>query len=399
MEKNTNGRGKEVRTAVFHPHFRPGGGSEFKAVLICQAARGFGPVTLIGNAAVDLELVDRLYGTSLASGGIEVKALPPALRSMYRFDALSAYRVGRWARERSGGYDLLISAYNPLDFGRPGIQFLADVSFDDELRRMYLPKGGGLRGAFYRRSPMRSAYLGLGRLLSRQSAEGWRANLTVANSRWTKEACGERFSSRTVVIYPPVPDRPAGPPWADRADGFVLMSRIVPEKRIELAIEALRAVRLAGCDVHLHILGRGDDRKYMDHIGRLCRETGGWARYEGFCGETEKASFLGGHKYGISACGGEAFGISSAEMIKAGLITWVPASGGQTEVVDRPELVFASAEEAAARILPVLRDGGLAADIRGHLARRAACFSTGRFVSEVRDLITGFLEEGAEKRT
>ncbi len=393
-----SGRARSIRTVVFHPHFKLGGGSESKAVWSCQAAREFGPVTLVSDVAIDLQAADGFFGTSLAAGGVEVESLPPAISSLRHFDALSAYRLGRWAKAKRGEYDIMISTYNPMDFGKPGIQSLADVGFDDELRRRYHPQASGLKGLFYRRSPLRSAYLALGRAMSRQSDDGWLRNLTVANSEWTKEVYDGKYPAlKTVVVYPPVPDLPPGRAWQDRENGFVVMSRIVPEKRIETAIEVVRAVRLAGFDVHLHILGRGDDRKYLERIERQCRESGGWARYEGLLHGAEKAGFLGGHRFGISGCRGEAFGISVAEMIKAGMIAWVPASGGQVEVVDHPDLVFGSADEAVGRILSVLRDETRLEGLREHLARRAELFSTGRFVADVRCLMAGFLEGGLEQ--
>lgn len=386
-----------IRTAVFHPHFKLGGGSESKAAWSCQAAREFGQVTLVSDVVIDLKAVDRFFGTSIAAGGVEVECLPPAFRTLRHFDALSAYRLGRWAKAKRGEYDIMISTYNPMDFGRPGIQSLADVSFDDGLRRRYHPQASGLKGLFYRRSPLRSAYLALGRAMSGQSDDGWLRNLTVANSEWTKQVYDGKYPAlRTVVIYPPVADFPPGRPWLDRENGFVVMSRIVPEKRIETAIEAVRALRRAGFDIHLHILGRGDDGQYLEHIERLCRESGGWARYEGLLYGAEKAGFLGGHRFGISGCEGEAFGISVAEMIKAGMVVWVPASGGQVEIVDHPDLVFGSADEASVRILSVLRDEARLDGLREHLARRAELFSTGRFVADVRSLLSGFLDDDME---
>jgi len=380
-----------LKTAVIHPAFKPAGGSEYLAVWLCEALRETGLVTLASNLAVDLGQVDRIFGTSLASGGVKVKYLPPA-GIFKNFDALSAYRLSRWAKVSRSLYDLMISTYNPVDFGQAGIQFLADVSFEDELRRRYHPKPAGIKSLLYGRSFLRNAYLGLGRLLAGQSGQGWKRNLTVANSFWTKQVYEERFGLEAAVIYPPVPECPEARPWPERDNGFVVMSRIVPEKGLESAISIIRAVRSAGYDVHLHILGRADDQNYLAKIDSLCRESGGWAHYEGPRFGEEKARFLAAHKFGLSACRGEAFGISVAEMVKAGMIAWVPAGGGQVEVVDCAELVYGSEEEAAALIISVLKDEAKAEAIRNHLARRAELFSTGRFVQEARALVRSFLE-------
>lgn len=386
-----------VRTAVFHPHFTPGGGSEAKAAWTAEAARAFGPVTMISNNPLDLRTIDQVYGTRLASGGIETLCLPPRPGLLKKFDALSGFRLGRWALAEGDRYDVMISTYNPMDFGRPGIQFLADVSFDDELRRRYHPKAGKLAGLAYSRSCLRSVYLGLGRKLSGETEDGWKMNMTVANSAWTKERYEGKLGIRAEVVYPPVPGPGTVRSWADRGDGFVIMARIVPEKGIETAFRVLAKVRAAGYDVHLHILGRADDPSYMRKVGELCRENGVWARYEGLVVGGEKEAFLSRHRFGFSACRGEAFGVSVAEMIKAGMIVWVPDGGGQVEVVGHhPDLVYRSEEEAAAKIMAVLGDGNRMMRLAEYLDRRSGDFSTGRFVSEVRALITRFLEGRTE---
>jgi len=382
------------RVAVLHPELRGGAGSEATAVWLAQALAGVCRVTLASMGPVDLPKLDGIYGTSLSSGGIEILAIPFPRGPARKFDALRSYPLGRWARKNSGAFDLMISTYNVMDFGRPGIQFIADFSFDDGLRRELHPPVPGIGSVFYRKTPLRALYLGLGRRLARQSRDGWRDNLTLANSRWTRDIFERRFGVKAGVLYPPVHADFAPTAWDRKENGFVVMARMAPEKRVERTIAILDEVRRAGHDVRLHILGREDHRDYAKRIRGLCRERGAWARFEGLVVGERKNALLAGLRYGLSACRNEAFGIGVAEMAAAGCVAWVPRGGGQVEIVDDEDLVYDSDEEAVRKIVRVLEDGERQAALGRHLGTRAALFGSGRFVEEARRVVSGFVNGG-----
>lgn len=379
------------RAAVLHPDLRGGAGSEGVAVWLARALRDTARVTLVSMGPVDLPKLDGLYGTDIAGSGVETISLPVPPGPAARFDALRAYRLGRWAKARAGEWDVLVSAYNIMDFGRRGIQLIADVSFDDGLRRSLHPAAAGARRLLYARSPMRWLYLRLGRAMAGQSRHGWRRNLTYANSAWLRDVFERRFGLPCGVLYPPVASGAAALPWEERENGFVVLARLTPEKGVERAIAVLDEVRRSRPDVHLHILGRADDRATTEAVRRLCRERAGWASYEGFVGGKAKDALLARHRYGLSGCRHEAFGIGVAEMVKAGMIVWVPGAGGQVEVVGDGDLAYDDERDAARTIVAVLGDASRQADLRRRLEARGALFSTDRFISEVRGIVSGFL--------
>ncbi len=383
------------RTAILHPDLQGSGGSEGTAAWLAEALKESCRVSLVSMGPIDLARLDTIYGTRLGTGRVETVSLPIPKGLERRFDALRSHRLGRWAKARAGEFDVMISSYNVMDFGRRGIQYIADFSFDDGLRRSLHPAGtGGLRGAAYRKTPLRSLYLRLGRALSRQSEAGWRRNVTYANSAWAKKALEERLGLESAVLYPPVPTEFAAVPWEERENGFVVLARLAPEKQVERAMAVLAEVRQAGHDIHLHILGREDGRGYAERIRRLCRESGGWARLEGFAAGDAKRTFLAGHRYGISGCRNEAFGIGVAEMVAAGCVAWVPRGGGQVEIVAHDGLIFENDGEAASKIAATLADPGRQSALRRHLAGRAEAFSTARFVEASRRAVEGFLNGG-----
>jgi glycosyltransferase involved in cell wall biosynthesis len=384
------------RIAVVHPLLFPGGGSEACAMWTLQALQDEYATTLITMGHPDLRVLNRSYGTSVDAGRIELRtlAIPPGLGR--RFDALRGVRLARYCRRRAGDFELMISAYNVMDFGAAGIQHIADFSFDDALRRELDFEDGKTEGLFHRRSPARTLYLKLAAALAGTDGAGWGKNRTVANSEWTRALLLERLGLDSEVIYPPVSGATSDVPWERREDGFVVMARLVPEKRIELIISVLAEVRQTK-PIHLHILGRRGRSGYARRLEALCRALGDWVHLEGEAYGTAKAALLAGHKYGISGRRAEAFGIAVAEMVKAGMIVWVPDDGGQTEIVGDSGLTFAGRDQAVSRILSVLTDPGREAALRRQLEARSAAFSSSRFVSETQALVRDVLKKGATR--
>lgn len=377
--------------AIFHPQVKPGGGSEALLAWTAFVLRKLCRVTLVSNAPVDLEKLNLFYGPSLSSDEIRQVILPPPARFIGRFDALAGFRLGRWAKANRHRFDLMVSTYNVMDFGKAGLQFLVDVSFDDELRRAWHPSPSGWRSIFYLNSPLRRWYLSLAKNLSRQTQSGWLQNVTVANSRWLAGVFEKKYGLKTRVIYPPIPEVAKDRTWTERSAGFVVMARISPEKNLELAISIVKALRNRGFDLHLHILGRLDDRVYARDIFRLCRESQGVAVYEGLVFGEKKKDYLSNHRFGLSTCSQEAFGLSVAEMVRAGMIVWVPGGGGQIEIVNEPDLVFENERDATEKIARVLSDDNLRLKLSQRLKKQAQLFSADRFVRETKELFESFL--------
>jgi len=380
------------RVAVVHPQLVAGGGSEACAMWTLQALQDECRLTLVTMGRPDLGSMNRKYGTTVDENKIEGRflRLPPGTRK--RFDALRGFRLARYCRRHARDFDAMISAYNVMDFGVPGIQVIADLSFDDGLRRELDFAGGVAESAFHKASVGRSLYLGLARALTGSRGDDWKRNLTVANSEWTRDLLRERFGVASNVVYPPVVGDFPAVPWSEREDGFVFIGRLVPEKGVHRVIEILGDVRKEK-PVHLHIIGRRERTAHAREIEELCRRNREWIHLEGEKYGPEKAEFLARHKYGISGCRSEAFGIAVAEMVKAGCLVWVPDGGGQTEILAHPELIYAGRDEAVAKIRGVLTEPEKQTRLRDHLRARAGLFSAERFVREMRVIVREFLEE------
>jgi len=106
-----------------------------------------------------------------------------------------------------------------------------------------------------------------------------------------------------------------------------------------------------------------------------------------------KMEFLSRHKFGIHGKENEPFGITIAEMVKAGCIVWVPKGGGQVEIVNQAALIYNDRDDAAVKIGAVVASAERQGRLREHLARQASRFSAGLFMTTIRDIVRDELSE------
>jgi glycosyltransferase involved in cell wall biosynthesis len=177
------------------------------------------------------------------------------------------------------------------------------------------------------------------------------------------------------VVYPPVGTEFPDVPWEEKEQAFVMIGRIAPEKRVERAIAILDAVRRRGYAMQFRLCGQIGEDIYGQRIARLCREHADWIIVEGEVSGKRKARILAGCQFGIQTREAEPFGISVAEMVKAGSIVFAPNDGGQVEVLNHPLLSFESDSDAVERICLVLDDVGRQVELREHLRRQARMFN------------------------
>ncbi len=386
-----------TKIAIIHPRLVVGGGSEAKPLWILETLKDDYVVYLITMGEVDLKRLNSCYGTNLKSNQFNIISLPIPRFLRKRFDALRSYRLARYCKKHASEFDLMISTYNTMDFGQRGIQCIADFSFDDRLRQTFDILQPGLKGLFYKSSPLRWIYLKIGEILAGNSKDGWKKNLTIANSDWSGKIMIKIHGIKTKTVYPPVASTFPGIPWSERENGFVVLARLTPEKRIDKVMEILKRVRERGYNIHLHILGRFDDSSYARTLRELCEKNSDWSFMEGLMIGQKKLEFIARHKFSISGRENEPFGIAVAEAVKAGCIVWVPNGGGQVEIVDHPDLIYDSVEDAVNKIEKVLKNDGTQVELQKNLVRQAEKFSVERFRAEIRNIVQQFLEEKSEK--
>ncbi|MFZ0393024.1 MAG: glycosyltransferase [Terracidiphilus sp.] len=383
--------GRRPRVVIGHPFFGRGG-SEACAIWLCEALKQDCDLTLVTTGGWNLDGLNQYYGTSVKSGEVRVRLapMPPLPRGVFAA-ALRGACFQRFARRIAGDYDIRISAYNPTDWGLPAVHFIADFCWHRGLREQLHPPTPGF---VYRDTILRKAYLRLAAAYERPSGRDvLHEDAVIANSWWSamliQQTCGAKCAS---VVYPPVWTEIPFVPWKEKEEAFAMIGRIAPEKRIEEAILILEAVRAGGHGVGLHLCGEIGDDLYGRRIAQLCRERADWIVVEGRVSGERKSRILAHCRYGIQACGAEGFGISVAEMVKAGSIVFAPANGGQAEILDNPELLFTNEADAIAKIQAVLRKPEKQEQLAGRLAGRAPLFDARNFIRQARACIAATVQ-------
>jgi glycosyltransferase involved in cell wall biosynthesis len=355
-------------------------------------------VTLFTFSNPDLKSLNETYGTRLSDCDVQLKIprfirwIPSDLLNGYSSFTLRQHLLIRYFKSVRKDYDLAISAFNEMDMGSPGIQYIHFPMFarGHEFARKIVG---------YPDSTIRAIYRSLCRIGSNFSEEGMRQNYTIANSNWTAAIVKQLYDIDSMVVYPPVVREFPNIPWEERESGFVLIGRIVPEKRIEKAIRILREVRSHGHDIHLHIIGGVGLPRYKNDLQQLC-EGLPWVFWENRLTRAELNQLVPRHKYGLHVRENEQFGIGIAEMVTAGCIPFVPSEGGQVEIVGENKwMAFQDEDDAAKKITMVLSNKGLQSDLRHLLIGRANLFSTDRFNAEIRGIVENFLRFKDESAT
>ena len=373
------------RIAVLFPKFS-GGGAEFVASCMLQVLSSRYETHLFTLSDIDFGQLDRHFGTHLDGSGIILHiplTIVPGLlqRQAHSLMTIRQHLLSYSFRRSHKEYDLGIGAFNEMDLGRRGIQYIHGPLFgrgSDVARRVL----------GYPASPLRMVYQRLCERMSGYSEERMRSNSTLTNSRWTAELVHRSHNIEAEVLYPPVILDPPDIPWRDRENGFVCCARISPDKNLETVIEIIRGVRKERSDTHLHILGSGGDLKYGKRVARLCEKNASWLFLEENLDRMQLARMLAMHRFGIHGRAGEGFGISIAEMVRAGCIPFVPNGGGQVEVVGENDyLTFRDPDQAVEKILTVLSDRTLAKDLTLFLRGRAGVFSYERFAEEFLEVV------------
>lgn len=364
------------RIAVFYPAFL-GGGAEAVALWILETLSQNYSLTLFTISSPNLERLNALYGTSIQPESIQIRSffshqferfINTLISNSYPIRMTLFHALIRWIKRESIHYDLPISAYNAVDLGKPGIQYIHWVKV--------------LEG-----NPFFNAISGL-------TPEGIRQNSSVSNSSIVAACVQQDYQTPAVVVYPPVVLEPQQLPWSDREAAFICSGRLTDAKQPHKVIQILEAVRTKGYSVKLYLTGGGGGvyaYRYEKFIQSLVEQHSSWITLFKDLNYEEYIKLLSRCKYGIHYKK-EPFGISIAEMVKAGVIPWVRTEGGQVEIIgsEVPELMFEDEADAIAKILYLLEKPDEQTRLRQLLDQRKTLFSTQRFQHEFTQVVDNF---------
>jgi glycosyltransferase involved in cell wall biosynthesis len=173
-----------------------------------------------------------------------------------------------------------------------------------------------------KRDPLTRAALAL--ILKRWRQWDWiaaqRVDRYVANSETTRRRINRYFSRDAEVLHPPV-DTTRFTPTGDVGDAYVVLSELMPHKRIDVAIRAFNRLALP-----LLVVGNGPEAR------RLRRLAGPTVRFAGFLDDRQVARLLPRAR-ALVVPATEEFGISAVEAHAAGRPVIALREGGARETV------------------------------------------------------------------
>lgn len=373
---------------MVQPSMNPPGGGNGVAAWMIEALKSEHRIALLTWEVPRLEAINRFYGTSLRPSDFEPILLPRLLHAITRRTptpmALIKDNYLLWrCRRMAARFDVVISANNEVDLGRRGIQYIhyPKLSLRPEIDLRW----------FHRLPFVVDAYRWMSLHLSGFSLERMRRNLSLVNSDFIGARVRALHGVQTVTLFPPIAGSFPAFAWEHREDGFVCISRLSPEKRIEQIVEILSKVRDSGHHLHLHIIGTSGNDAYAAFIKTCVESNRSWVTMHENLARHELAPFVASHRYGIHAMEGEHFGMAVAEMVRAGCIVFAPNNGGPAQILGGNEsLLYTSSQDAADKIGFTMINSERQKALRNYLARRSVLFSAQRFVNQFRELVERF---------
>ena len=276
------------------------------------------------------------------------------------------------------GYDLVVSSSSAWAHGVIADADAVHVCYcHNPFRYAWNAREATLAG----RSPV--VRTGLAMIFQRWRQWDWiaaqRVDTYVANSETTRKRVKRYFGREARVLYPPVETARFTPGAV--ADDYVVLSELMPHKRIDLAVEAFNELRLP-----LTVVGNGPDAR------RLRRIAGPNIRFTGRVSDEDAAALLSSAR-ALVVTATEEFGIAAVEAQAAGRPVIALREGGARETIVEGETgAFFDRPDPAALVAAVRAFDPLAVDPEACVAN-ASRFDVSHFRHGVRALVDRALEE------
>ena len=147
-----------------------------------------------------------------------------------------------------------------------------------------------------------------------------RPDVLLVNSRYTQERVAKFYRRESHLLYPPVDFIGGEVPQKQREEYFLVVSRLTPSKRLDVALEVCNKLRLP-----LRIVGQGRD------LRRLRRKAGSTVSFLGWQ-PPEKLAHLYRHARALLLPSEEDFGIVAVEALSCGTPVIAYGRGGVREI-------------------------------------------------------------------
>jgi len=336
-----------MRVGVFHPCLNLCGGGEWVALNVIDSLRKKGhKVIILTDSKIDQTKFKRTFGQELKSDGEIVFPF----RFFKSGDPHNVYTNALSSLVLKSKCRIAIDTFTCTLL--PGIDA---VYIHYPLFKQFEPEGGslpsrtiaGLRTNFY--------YL-LHRTYERRDRKNGKRVL-FANSEFTSEAIRNALNRDSFLLYPPVSSffllSPHSMPRSERNNQVVTVSRLAPEKNLELI------PRIAEQTHHARflIIGNRQNQEIEAKLSKLISDLHVENKVKIMTNVSKEMlrEILLNSKVYLHSAKNEHFGISIIEAMGCGCLPIVHDSGGPREFVP-PHLRYTNTEEAAARIEQAISD-------------------------------------------
>jgi glycosyltransferase involved in cell wall biosynthesis len=325
MSCSDQGHGRS-RFAIVHDYFTQRGGAE----RVVERLAGLFTSARVFAAVVDPDALPSSFGP----GVVTTTPLQRALRAGVPLQALAPVLPG---------------AFGMLDLGSPDVVVSSSSAFAHHVR----PPAGSVHvcychtpprflwepDEYFRehRSLRRLGGPALGVLRHWDLSAAGRMTTYVANSAFTADRIRRVYGRIARIVHPPI-ETAAFHPSTDRSGRFLVVARLRPHKRVDLALAAANALRLP-----LDVIGDGSD------LPRLRQIAGPTIRFLGRRTDPEVAAAMA-RCAGLLVPGVEDFGMTTAEVQAAGRPPIAFAAGGSPEIVRDGRTGFLFTDQSVAAI-------------------------------------------------
>lgn len=372
--------------AVAHVDLMAKGGGEGVAMNAIEALQRDHDVTLVTLTDPDVSTLNDYFRTNVDGDALTVvrpRATTAVLEALEGQLGVQLYNLrnallNRAVAGRAHAFDLVFGTDNELSVPGPLVQYVHTPRF----ARLVVSKRVG------EDSFVDHAYDRLSYRVGGYDAERVASSRLLTNSDWMADVVQDAYDARPEVVHPPVDTEPFDSPrWSDREEGFVTVGRLARYKNVDDVIRIIDGVRDRGHDVHLHVVGPSYDETYRAELDAMAEERS-YVELEGEVARDELVELICTHRYGIHGKRHEHFGMAVAEMAAAGALPFVPANGGQRDIVDgRASLLYHTVEDAIETVDRVLSSPDRQCDLRPDPDDIKERFGRDRFRDQVRTVV------------
>jgi len=299
----------------------------------------------------------------------------------------------RGAKSLCNQYDLCVSTYNEIDFGRKGFQYIHHPSFADRsiLRTYHFI---GKESIIDRVDLLKKAYDIILRTVSGDTIEGFKRNVTAVNSLFISRIVKSVYNIESTVIYPGFVDdnvRREFLPWESKEFRFVTVGRIAPDKDIMRVLDLICAVSREFPDAAFSIIGRVSDIQMKNLLEEEIKRRRLNVRIIFNADDIVLLKELEKSKFYLHGRTFEHFGISVLDAIQSGCLPLVHDSGGVKEIVTNDLLRYQNAEDLVNRISYLMRNDSMRREVFVDLQKALTRFKRSNFFLALEKI---FLDNG-----